>query len=171
MEAPTAFSNALSSIISAAYSEPRPSPVKVKVLRVPVDNTRPHRLELETTHAGIDCGPDSFLSHIPDFRKYWGSDGWQKRDLRRFRLSDRSAAVNGVYYCFWSPCRSLPRNAVHARLRAKRGLDREAWGDIFMVRMAGSEFGEGGWAKYEHIREELMKVPMFLEVLGNIACG
>ncbi|MCJ1316473.1 hypothetical protein MMC15_001794, partial [Xylographa vitiligo] len=165
--APT-FSDAISSIISAAYSEARPPAVTVRVLRVPADNTRPHCLELETTHEGVECGLDSFLNHVPDFRRFWGSDGWQKRDIRRFRLSNRSVAANGVYYCFWSHCQSLPRNAFQARLRAKRGVDQEPRGDIFMVKMAEPEFGECGWAKYEHILEEMMKVPMFFEVLGNI---
>ena len=142
--------------------------MKVKVLRVPADNPRPRCLELETTHEGVESGPDSFLSHIPDFRKFWNSDGWQKRDIRRFRLSNGSATVNGVYYCFWSHCQSLPRNAFHTRLRAKQGLNPGVWGDIFMVKMAEPEFGECGWAKYETISEELMKDPMFFKVLDNI---
>lgn len=54
VEARSSFSNAISDVISAAYSKDHPPTVTIKVLRVPADGTRPQSIELETTHEGVE---------------------------------------------------------------------------------------------------------------------
>ncbi|KAF2685145.1 hypothetical protein K458DRAFT_20782 [Lentithecium fluviatile CBS 122367] len=73
-------------LISLFPPEPTPPPVTITGIRIPANGTPPHLLQL-TTRTVPEDARDTFLFHIPDLRKYWGTEhAHQQRDLDRLEL-------------------------------------------------------------------------------------
>lgn len=139
-----------------------PPSVRIRVLRVPADGSAPHILPFHTVDISKDGNVDSFLSHVPDTRAFWGQDdGWKNRDVVRFDLKTSNPTVGGLYYAFKSfAVDHLPQN--------KHAADWGVYGDAVIAKVTGAGYGEHGWATYENVPDELLRSGLYKRVLQRL---
>ena len=123
------------SIISQWLQPASPGTI-VEVVRIPADGSPAHLLKLQTIDIKHNGNVDCFLSHIPDFRLYWGyNEGWNRRGVGSFTARGQSQSLselNGLYLCF-------KNFAVDDhQLSGPEGF----CGDMFVVKVASNEYDD-----------------------------
>ena len=127
-------------------------------VRIPADGSAHHMIQLDTVDIKSEGNVDSFLSHVPDFREYWGyKEGWKLRDLASYTAKDQSLPeLNGVYFGF----KSLALDCLP--LSKYTGF----CGDAFITRTKAWEYQPGEYMERydEHGRVVYEDIPItFLE--------
>jgi len=138
---------------------PKPPPVPIVCARFPADGSLPHLLQLTTTSESVESGPTCFLFHIPDVRRFWKiQKAWEYRDVQRTELQNQPyASCNGVYMTFYSfALDDLPQNINVPDSFSPMGT---MWGDVFVAKLAPEEWGVNGWATYEDVPSEFLRLP------------
>ena len=141
----------------------------VQSVRIPADGSAPHLIRLHTTDIRSEGNVDCFLSHIPDFREYWGyREGWKWRELISFTARDQSLpALNGIYFGFKSFALD------HLPLSEYTGF----CGDAFITKATAREYQTGeymetydehGRVMYEDTSIAFLKSPLLQTVLERL---
>ncbi|KAF7981654.1 hypothetical protein HWV62_32766 [Athelia sp. TMB] len=143
------------------YGPFHPPAVAIKVLRIPADGSPSHILSLHTTHEGVANGVGRDLYHLPDLRPFWKiPQAWEYRDIHRMEISNNSLnqSSNGVYIVLFSfALDDLPQNMnVPGFIVQRIG---NSWGDVFVAKLMPQEWDEHGWASYDDVSEQFLKLP------------
>ncbi|KAE8166633.1 hypothetical protein BDV40DRAFT_296418 [Aspergillus tamarii] len=139
---------------------PAPTSVSIIAARFPADGSPPQLVSLNTTSQGVSDGPDSFLYHVPDLRRFWKtSRAWKWRDIDSFTLKNQPVPnCNGMYIVFFSF--DLDELPLHKNFPPGPLGVRHFAGDAFVVKLKPHEYGENGWADYDDVSPEFLELPI-----------
>ncbi|KAG8525710.1 uncharacterized protein KY384_000470 [Bacidia gigantensis] len=137
--------------------EPKVRETNVQVLRIPADGSPPLLIRLNTVETSDNV--DSFLSHIPDFRRYWGDkEGFHWRDIAHLEVMDQSLTeLNGAYWGWKSFAMDLMPRSEHTGFH----------GDAFIAKTPIWENDENG-AVYEDVPETFIGSKLMHETLQKL---
>jgi hypothetical protein len=128
--------------------------IRIYVLRVPADDSKPHILPLQTIDASAEGNVDCCFNRIPDMRSFWGTgEGWIWRDIVQCTIADQNPDINGVYLAWKS---FAMQNA-------------SGCGDVFIAKLKDPECDEHGWTAYEDVSKELLDSGLYKRVLQRLA--
>ena len=117
-------------------STPQPTGSIARVVRIPADGSAPHMLSLHTIDIASEDNLDCFFGHIPDFRGFWGQEGFTSRDMASYSAFDESPPeLNGYYMGF----KRLAKD--HLPLSKHTGF----CGDAFVFKMKAREWTPGDY--------------------------
>lgn len=112
----------------------------IRVLLIPSDGSSMHAIHIKTILLEPNA-PNSELGHHPDFRKYWGSRGWERRVATPLIISgESSTSMNGKYWLF--------RSLADAHLELNRHVGEHCFGDAFVVKVVDDGGDEKADAAY-----------------------
>ena len=120
----------------------------IRVLLIPSDGSPMHTIYVKTIHLEPNA-PNPELGHHPYFRKYWGSQGWERRVATPLNISDESVKrLNGRYWLF--------RSLADAHLELNQHVGEHCFGDAFVVKVLSDGEDEKGNAAYVDVPKEVL---------------
>ena len=148
--------------LSSWFTDEPPSvpSLRIYVLRVPADDSKPHILPLQTVDASAEGGVDCCFNRIPDLRSFWGTgEGWFWRDIAQCTITGQNHDIDGVYLAWKSfAMHLLPLNK-----------NASGCGDVFIAKLKDPELDEYGCTAYEDVSNELLDSGLYKRVLERLA--
>ncbi|KAL2043611.1 hypothetical protein N7G274_003918 [Stereocaulon virgatum] len=133
----------------------------IRVLVIPSDGYEFHMIHIKTVALEANA-PNAELGHHPDFHRYWGLEGWERRIATRMRVENSTLSIlNGKYYLF--------RSLADAHLEPNKHVGGHCFGDAFVVKVLDDGTDEQGDAAYEDVPKELLRSNVIKKMVMQLA--
>ena len=121
----------------------------IRVLVIPSDGYEFHMIHIKTVSLEENA-PNSELGHHPDFHRYWGLEGWERRIATPMKVEGSTiSSLNGKYYLF--------RSLADAHLEPNKHVGDHCFGDAFVVKVLDDGMDGQGDAAYEDVPKEILR--------------